>query len=116
VYDRISVEFRKYHRDEKGKIVKANDHLMDASAIWSSRDATMNGSSRSRFPVLRWGRKIRRVGWGFDIGHHARASDMRRSQGSGSPETLETLRGFGFSRDSARSTASMSRLMPSAMA
>lgn len=23
-------EFRKYHRDEKGKIVKANDHLMDA--------------------------------------------------------------------------------------
>jgi hypothetical protein len=24
-------EFRKYHRDEKGKIVKANDHLMDAS-------------------------------------------------------------------------------------
>ena len=22
-------EFRKYHRDEKGKIVKANDHLMD---------------------------------------------------------------------------------------
>ena len=24
-------EFRKYHRDEKGKIVKANDHLMDAT-------------------------------------------------------------------------------------
>jgi phage terminase large subunit-like protein len=24
-------EFRKYHRDEKGRIVKANDHLMDAT-------------------------------------------------------------------------------------
>ncbi len=24
-------EFRKYHRDEQGKIVKANDHLMDAT-------------------------------------------------------------------------------------
>lgn len=24
-------EFRKYHRDERGKIVKANDHLMDAT-------------------------------------------------------------------------------------
>jgi hypothetical protein len=24
-------EFRKYHRDEKGKIVKANDHLMDCT-------------------------------------------------------------------------------------
>jgi hypothetical protein len=24
-------EFRRYHRDEKGKIVKANDHLMDAT-------------------------------------------------------------------------------------
>jgi hypothetical protein len=24
-------EFRKYHRDDKGKIVKGNDHLMDAT-------------------------------------------------------------------------------------
>lgn len=24
-------EFRKYQRDERGKIVKANDHLMDAT-------------------------------------------------------------------------------------
>lgn len=33
-------EFRKYHRDEKGKIVKANDHLMDATKylVVSGRD------------------------------------------------------------------------------
>jgi phage terminase large subunit-like protein len=33
-------EFRKYHRDEKGKIVKANDHLMDATRylVISGRD------------------------------------------------------------------------------
>src|SRR5438132_4119493 len=33
-------EFRKYHRDEKGKIVKANDHLMDATRylVVSGRD------------------------------------------------------------------------------
>jgi hypothetical protein len=33
-------EFRKYHRDEKGKIVKKDDHLMDAMRYWwvSGRD------------------------------------------------------------------------------
>ncbi len=33
-------EFRKYHRDEKGKIVKANDHLMDCTRylVVSGRD------------------------------------------------------------------------------
>ncbi len=33
-------EFRKYHRDEKGNIVKKNDHLMDAKRYWamSGRD------------------------------------------------------------------------------
>jgi hypothetical protein len=33
-------EFRKYHRDEKGKVVKANDHLMDATRylVVSGRD------------------------------------------------------------------------------
>jgi hypothetical protein len=33
-------EFRKYHRDEKGKIVKKDDHLMDATRYWwvSGRD------------------------------------------------------------------------------
>lgn len=33
-------EFRKYHRDEKGKIVKASDHLMDATRylVVSGRD------------------------------------------------------------------------------
>jgi Terminase RNaseH-like domain len=33
-------EFRKYHRDEKGRIVKANDHLMDATRylVVSGRD------------------------------------------------------------------------------
>jgi phage terminase large subunit-like protein len=33
-------EFRKYHRDEKGRIVKKDDHLMDATRYWwvSGRD------------------------------------------------------------------------------
>jgi phage terminase large subunit-like protein len=33
-------EFRKYHRDEKGKVVKANDHLMDTTRylVVSGRD------------------------------------------------------------------------------
>ena len=33
-------EFRKYHRDEKGKVVKKDDHLMDATRYWwvSGRD------------------------------------------------------------------------------
>jgi phage terminase large subunit-like protein len=28
-------EFRKYHRDEKGAIVKTNDHLMDGTRYWA---------------------------------------------------------------------------------
>ena len=37
---RDSGEFRKYHRDEKGRIVKKDDHLMDATRYWwvSGRD------------------------------------------------------------------------------
>jgi phage terminase large subunit-like protein len=37
-------EFRKYHRDEKGKIVKKDDHLMDATRYWwvSGRDHLAN--------------------------------------------------------------------------
>ncbi len=33
-------EYKKYHRDEKGVIVKKNDHLMDAFRYWvmSGRD------------------------------------------------------------------------------
>ena len=43
VFDTLSNwigEFRKYHRDEKGKIVKKDDHLMDATRYWwvSGRD------------------------------------------------------------------------------
>jgi phage terminase large subunit-like protein len=42
-------EFRKYHRDEKGKIVKENDHAMDATRYWvmSGRDK-MKPRSRTK--------------------------------------------------------------------
>ncbi len=36
-------EFRKYHRDEKGKIVKADDHLLDAT-----RYAVVSGLARAK--------------------------------------------------------------------
>jgi hypothetical protein len=38
-------EFRKYHRDEKGKIVKKDDRLMDASRYWWS-----SGRDRAALP------------------------------------------------------------------
>ena len=38
-------EFRKYHRDEKGKIVKSHDHLMDAT-----RYVVMSGRARLSLP------------------------------------------------------------------
>ena len=38
-------EFRKSHRDEKGKVVKANDHLMDAT-----RYLVISGRSYLRLP------------------------------------------------------------------
>jgi hypothetical protein len=31
---RWTSEFRQYHRDEKGRIVKKDDHLMDAMRYW----------------------------------------------------------------------------------
>ena len=41
-------EFRKYHRDEKGKIVKANDHLMDAT-----RYLVISGEPYLQYPPTR---------------------------------------------------------------
>ena len=38
-------EFRKYHRDEQGKIVKSGDHLMDAT-----RYLIISGRSQMRVP------------------------------------------------------------------
>jgi septation ring formation regulator EzrA len=40
-------EFRKYHRDEKGKIVKAHDHLMDAT-----RYLIVSGREQMRVPKV----------------------------------------------------------------
>lgn len=44
-------EFRKYHRDEKGAIVKKDDHLMDATRYWarSGRDR-MKAKPRLKAP------------------------------------------------------------------
>lgn len=43
-------EFRKYHRDEKGRIVKAHDHLMDAT-----RYLMVSGRQHMRVkPVKKW--------------------------------------------------------------
>src|ERR1022692_373787 len=41
-------EFRKYHRDEKGKIVKKDDHLMDAMRYWwvSGRDCLADSPAK----------------------------------------------------------------------
>jgi phage terminase large subunit-like protein len=39
-------EFRKYHRDEKGRIVKKDDHLMDATRYW-----WMSGRDRAEVPA-----------------------------------------------------------------
>jgi hypothetical protein len=38
-------EFRKYHRDEKGRVVKADDHLLDAT-----RYAVVSGIPIARQP------------------------------------------------------------------
>jgi hypothetical protein len=38
-------EFRKYHRDEKGRVVKAHDHLMDAT-----RYVVISGRPHLRLP------------------------------------------------------------------
>lgn len=55
-------EFRKYHRDSKGKIVKENDHLMDAT-----RYLVMSGEPHMRVPPqLR-----RRTGSSGASGDHA---------------------------------------------
>jgi hypothetical protein len=52
VFDDLSnwlSEFRKYHRDEKGKVVKADDHLLDAT-----RYCILSGISRAKTePVKR---------------------------------------------------------------
>ncbi|GAC1407311.1 MAG: terminase large subunit [Candidatus Velthaea sp.] len=41
-------EFRKYHRDEKGKIVKADDHLLDAT-----RYGIVSGRQRMKAPPVK---------------------------------------------------------------
>jgi phage terminase large subunit-like protein len=42
-------EFRKHHRDEKGKIVKKDDHLMDAMRYWwvSGRDCLADSPAKA---------------------------------------------------------------------
>ncbi len=55
-------EFRKYHRDEKGVIVKGNDHAMDATRYWvrSGRDRmSVRPRTKSDRPV----EPKRRGGW-----------------------------------------------------
>jgi hypothetical protein len=47
-------EFRKYHRDEKGKIVKKDDHLMDAMRYWwvSGRDWLADSPAKREADML----------------------------------------------------------------
>src|ERR1039457_585225 len=47
-------EFRKYHRDEKGKIVKKDDHLMDAMRYWwvSGRDCLADSPAKADADML----------------------------------------------------------------
>ena len=54
-------EFRKYSRDDKGNIVKADDHLMDAM-----RYLMMSGRDRMKAKPAKRGREEPQVGrpWG----------------------------------------------------
>jgi hypothetical protein len=54
-------EFRKYHRDEKGKIVKKDDHLMDAVQYWwvSGRDRLADSAAKADNDLLE---RLRRGG------------------------------------------------------
>jgi len=66
-------EFRKYHRDEKGRIVKKDDHLMDATRYWwvSGRDWLADPPGKRDDDMLE---RLRRGGGG---GHGGPGSWMR---------------------------------------
>jgi phage terminase large subunit-like protein len=60
-------EFRKYHRDERGKIVKANDHLMDATRyLVVSGIALLSLPPKKPMaldPIKHSGMPMQRTGW-----------------------------------------------------
>jgi hypothetical protein len=59
-------EFRLYRRDEKGAVVKAQDHLMDSTRylIMSGLDIATTGEEKVRAPVMpRYGSLNATVGY-----------------------------------------------------
>jgi len=55
-------EFRLYRRDDQGRVVKENDHLMDACVVGSTRVVTGNGSKPIRELVGKDGYTLSRSG------------------------------------------------------
>jgi phage terminase large subunit-like protein len=51
-------EFRMYHRDEKGKVVKEHDHLMDATRYWVMTGRDLAVVNTKKFTPPTWRSKL----------------------------------------------------------